>query len=160
MSKQYTDTCSELTAKVDAAIINAAKHIIEQRFKRGATLTSPETVIEYLSLKLSQNEREVFAVVFLDTQHRVIAYEELFFGTINGASVYPREIVKRALALNASALIISHNHPSGIAEPSQTDIGVTEKISQALRLVDIKLLDHIVVGSPREYVSFSEKGLL
>jgi len=98
-----------------------------------------------LSLKLSGQEREVFAVLFLTTKHRLIGYEELFYGTIDGASVYPREVVKRALTLNAAAVIIAHNHPSGDATPSQADKKITIRLKDALALVDIRLLDHFVV---------------
>ncbi len=97
--------------------------------------------------------------MFLDNQHRLLAYEELFYGTIDGASVYPREVVKRALALNAAALILAHNHPSGIAEPSQADQRITVRLQQALALVDVRVPDHLVVGDA-EIVSFAERGML
>ena len=113
-------------------------------------------VKEYLALKLGAHEREVFAVMFLDSQHRLISFEEMFFGTIDAASVYPREVLKMALRHNAAAVIFAHNHPSGVPEPSQADKRITERLVEALKLVDIRVLDHIVVGE--SCVSFAEKG--
>jgi len=110
-------------------------------------------------LHLAKREREVFAVMFLDNRHRLLAYEELFFGTIDGASVHPREVVKAALAHNAAAVILSHNHPSGVAEPSQADQRITQRLKDALGLVDVRVLDHLIVGEG-EPVSFAERGLL
>ncbi|HAS8160916.1 TPA: DNA repair protein RadC, partial [Vibrio vulnificus] len=107
---------------------------------------------------LKHHEREVFAVMFLDNQHRLIAFEELFFGTIDSASVYPREVLKAALKINAAALIFAHNHPSGDATPSQADKQITQRLKEALALVDIRVLDHIVVGDSA--ISFAERGLL
>ena len=110
-------------------------------------------------LPLRHRQRELFAVLWLDNQNRLIAYEELFQGTIDGASVYPREVVKQALARNAAAVILAHNHPSGVAEPSQADQRLTRRLQAALELVDIRVLDHLVVGEG-EIVSFAERGLL
>jgi DNA repair protein RadC len=116
-------------------------------------------VRDYLQLLLGGRHQEVFLVLFLDTQHRVIASEELFHGTLNQTSVYPREVVKRALAHNAAAVILAHNHPSGVAEPSQSDQLLTSALKQALSLVDVRVLDHFVVAVGQT-LSFAEKGLL
>ena len=120
---------------------------------------SPQEVRQFLQLKMRCLPHEVFACLFLDNQHTVISYEELFRGTIDGASVYPREIVKRSLALNAAAVIFAHNHPSGVAEPSQADQRLTQRLKSALGTVDIRVLDHFVVGES-EALSFAERGLL
>lgn len=122
-------------------------------------LSSPEAVRQYLSLHLTGLEHEVFAALFLDNRHRIIAYRELFQGTIDSAAVYPREVVKQCLATNAAAVIFAHNHPSGIAEPSDTDIRLTRKLVDALALVDIRVLDHVVVGQGVQ-TSLAERGLM
>src|SRR5690606_24377404 len=127
--------------------------------KSGDLLNSPDLVRRYLSAQLRHQPREVFAVLFLDNQNRLIIYEELFFGTIDGASVYPREVVKHALGHNAAAVILAHNHPSGVAEPSQADQRITQRLVAALELIDVRVLDHMVVGDA-EVVSFAERGLL
>ena len=127
--------------------------------ERGEALSDPDVIRCYLLAKLRPYEREVFACLFLDNQHRLIVYEEMFFGTIDGASVHPREVLRRGLALNAAAVVFAHNHPSGIAEPSQADKRITERLATALTLVDIRVLDHMVVGDT-EVVSFAERGLL
>jgi len=121
-------------------------------------LSSPEDTRAFLVLQLRDNPSEVFAALFLDNRHRVIAFEELFHGTIDGASVHPREVVKRSLYHNAAALILAHNHPSGMAEPSQADQRITQRLKEALALVDVRVLDHIVIGD--KLVSFAERGLL
>ena len=126
---------------------------------RGDAITGPEVTAAYLKMKLGRNEQEVFACLFLDNQHRVIAFEELFFGTIDSASVHPREVVKRSLSNNAAAVIFAHNHPSGCAEPSQADIRITHRLVSACGLVDVRVLDHLVVGDS-EVVSLAERGLL
>lgn len=128
-------------------------------FDRGEPITDPRTTRRYLKFKLGRYTREVFAVMFLDNQHRLISYEELFFGTIDGASVHPREVVVRALENNAAAVILAHNHPSGVAEPSQADQRITERLISALQLVDVRVLDHMIVGEG-EVLSFAERGLL
>lgn len=140
-------------------ILDMARTIIERRYRRGRTLTSPELTRSYLSVKMAELEHELFSVLFLDNKHRVLTLEEMFRGSISSASVYPREVVKTALAHNAAAVILIHNHPSGIAEPSQSDIQITRRIQEALQLVDIRILDHIVVAGT-ETVSFAERGLL
>jgi len=113
----------------------------------------------YLKSKLRNYDREVFACLYLDNQHRLIRYQELFFGTIDGASVHPREVVKSVLVENAAAVIFAHNHPSGIAEPSQADERITRHLKSALALIDVRVLDHMIVGD-KEVVSFAERGLL
>ncbi|MBF8721823.1 RadC family protein [Pseudomonas guariconensis] len=140
-------------------ILEAARQIIDQKIPRGALFTSPELVKDYLRTKLAGFEHEVFAALFLDTKHRLIEYIELFRGTIDSASVYPREVVKEALRVNAAAVIFSHNHPSGNPEPSQADKLLTQRLREALAVVEIRALDHIVVGSEGT-VSFAERGLL
>ena len=132
---------------------------LKEELQRGDALNSPRVVRDYLQLLLGSRQQEIFLVLFLDTQHRVIASEELFQGTLSQTSVYPREVVKRALAHNAAAVILAHNHPSGIAEPSQSDRLLTEALKQALSLVDVRVLDHFVVGMGQT-LSFAERGLL
>lgn len=141
------------------AVLEMGRRHLSATMKEGDLLTSPDLVRNYLSAQLRHQLQEVFAVLFLDNQHRLIAYEEMFFGTIDGASVYPREVVKKALAKNAAAVILSHNHPSGIAEPSQADQRITRRLQDALQLVDVRVIDHMVVGD-REVISFAERGLL
>ncbi len=142
-----------------AAAVELAERYWSEGVQRGYSVADPGDARRYVRARLSRYEREVFGCVFLDNQHRLLAYEELFYGTIDGASVYPREVVKRALALNAAALILAHNHPSGIAEPSQADQRITVRLQQALALVDVRVLDHLVVGDA-EIVSFAERGML
>ena len=140
-------------------ILEAARQVIDQKIPRGALFTSPELVKDYLRTKLAGFEHEVFAALFLDTKHRLIEYIELFRGTIDSASVYPREVVKAALRVNAAAAVFSHNHPSGNPEPSHADKVLTQRLREALAIVEIRTLDHIVVGSEGT-VSFAEQGLL
>ena len=141
-------------------VIDEALHILDRRlFARGPNLTSPDAVASYLKLHLVQQEHEVFGVIFLDAKHRVLAFEVLFHGSIDGASVYPRQVVKRALAHNAAALILTHNHPSGVAEPSQADRVLTRRLKEALELVDVRVLDHFIVGDG-EPLSMAEYGWL
>ena len=144
----------------EQAVVDAALAILSHRVREpGAALSSPGEVREYLRLHLAVNDRERFGVLFLDAQQRVITFEVLFEGTIAQASVYPREIVKRALQLNAAAVILAHNHPSGSAEPSMADETVTMALRGALQCVDVRLIDHMVIGWP-DIVSFAERGLL
>ncbi|HBO1490231.1 MULTISPECIES: RadC family protein [Gammaproteobacteria] len=140
-------------------ILEAARLVIDQKMPRGESFTSPMAVKEYLGTKLACLEHEVFAVLFLDTQHRLIEYSELFRGTIDSASVYPREVLKEALRLNAAAAIISHNHPSGNPEPSAADKSLTKRLREALAMVDVRVLDHIIVCGTST-TSFAEHGLL
>ena len=141
------------------AVLQMARRHFEEILQRGNALTSPEITRAYLSAQLRGYSYEVFACLFLDNQHRVLQFEELFRGTIDGASVYPREVAKKALLHNAAAVIFAHNHPSGINEPSQADKQITDKLKQALSLFDIRVLDHFVIGDGMPY-SFAEHGLL
>ena len=142
-------------------IIARALAILEKRFRTtGDVLNSPNSVKDYLKLTLGNLEHEVFSVVYLNTQHAVIETEQLFRGTLTQTSVYPREVLKRALAVNAAAVIFAHNHPSGVANPSSTDKLLTEHLAKALSLVDIRVLDHFVIAGSNEPYSFAEKGLL
>ena len=120
---------------------------------------SPSRVKDFLALHLAGRTQEVFAVLFLDAQHRLLKLEDLFFGTLTQTSVYPREVVKRALALNAGAVVLAHNHPSGVAEPSRADEYLTQTLTSALKLVDVRVLDHLVVGQG-QVVSMAERGLM
>jgi DNA repair protein RadC len=141
------------------AVLEMARRALREKLANGVALNSPQAVRDYLRLKLQSLEHEVFIVVFLDAQNRLLGVEELFRGTLTQTSVYPREIVKRALVHNAAAVIFAHNHPSGIAEPSRADEMLTQTLKQALALVDVKVLDHFVVGSGAA-LSFAERGLL
>jgi len=144
--------------QAEDATIRRALRILQTRLREpGAALSSPGAVRDYLALWLGNLEHEVFAAVFLDAYHRVIAMEELFRGTLTQTSVYPREVVKRALALNAAGLILAHNHPSGVAEPSQADRWLTDQLKAALGLVDVRTLDHFIVAGA-QVVSFAERG--
>ena len=135
------------------------KRQMECRLTRHGALNNPQSTRNFLQIRLRHYHHEVFACLCLDNQPQVIHFEEMFRGTIDGASVYPREVVKRALQLNAAAVILAHNHPSGVAEPSQADRNITRRLAEALALVDIRVLDHIVVGDG-ELVSFAERGLI
>jgi len=143
----------------DQDILSAAKEILARRFRRGTQLTSPQQSKDYLISQIAHLEHEVFFMIFLDNKHHILASEIMFQGTVDGASVYPRECVKRALSLNAAACIISHNHPSGISVPSSSDKAITHKLKDAMALMDIRLLDHIIVAGVQTY-SFAESGLI
>lgn len=145
-------------AQLQAALELARRHLLET-LTREVNFNSAQSVRTYLKLELRDQNREIFHALFLDGRHRLICAESLFFGTINSATVHVREVVKRGLELNAAALIIAHNHPSGVAEPSQADIRLTERLKEALALVDIRLLDHFVVGDG-EPLSLAERGLI
>ncbi len=150
----------EILSKTDKATIARAINIIaEKTLSTGEALTSSEHTKTYLRLKLNSEPAECFMVLFLDNQHRMLAEEILFRGTIDGAAVYPREVMRSVFKHNAAAVIFAHNHPSGIAEPSQADITITRKLKTALDTIDVRVLDHFVVGNP-EVVSFAERGLL
>ncbi len=141
------------------AVLEMARRHFSEILQRGNALISPDITRAYLSAQLRGLNYEVFACLFLDNQHRVIVWEELFRGTLDGASVYPREVAKRALFHHAAAVIFAHNHPSGINEPSQADRQITDKLKQALALFDIRVLDHFIVGDGEPY-SFAEHGLI
>jgi len=141
------------------AVLEMGRRHLAETLARSDALCSPGAVRDYLSAQLRHRRREVFCCLYLDNQHRVIAFEELFEGTLNAASVYPREVVQAALHKNAAAVILAHNHPSGVSEPSQADLWITERLKQALELVDIRVLDHLIVGEGAA-LSFAEQGLL
>lgn len=145
-------------AKLQAALELARRHYRE-RMQSGCVLANPRATRDFLQMRLRDLAHEVFCCVYLDNRNRVIGFEELFRGTLDGASVHPREVVKHALARNAAAVILAHNHPSGVAEPSQADEIITQRLKDALGLVDIRVLDHIVVGDG-SCESFAERGLL
>ena len=142
-----------------AAVLEVARRFLREELRAGSALASPAAVRDYLRLALGAREHEVFVALLLDAQHRVLRIEELFRGTLTQTSVYPREVVKAALAGNAAAVIFAHNHPSGVAQPSQADELLTRQLKEALSLVDIKVLDHFVVAG-NQCLSFAERGLL
>lgn len=144
-------------AQLQAVLEMAKRHLFEN-IQRGDVLSNPDETRRYLLAQLQAYPHEVFACLFLDNRNRVIAFEKMFFGTIDGASVYPREVVRMALKHNAAAVIFAHNHPSGVSEPSRADEQITKLLKAALDLVDIRVLDHMVIGD--EVVSFAERGLL
>jgi len=140
-------------------ILSAARQVVDQKMRRSANFGSPADVKAYLTAKLAGLDHEVFAVLFLDNRHRLIEYVEMFRGTLDGASVHPREVVKEALRLNAAAVIFAHPHPSGNPEPSAADRAITRRLKEALALIELRTLDHIVVAG-NDTVSFAERGLL
>jgi len=141
------------------ATLELGRRYLFETLSRGDAFENPTITRSFLSAKLRHHHHEVFGVLFLDNAHRVIAFEELFHGTINGASVYPRVVLQRALANNAAAVIFAHNHPSGVAEPSAADRQITNTLCSVLSMVDIRVLDHFVIGEA-EAVSFAERGLI
>lgn len=143
----------------DDEIIRRALEILEARVARGDAMDSPKIVRSWLAVRSAGLDREVFSVMFLDAQHRLVAFEEMFRGTLNQTSVYPREVVRRALAHNAAAVVLHHNHPSGVAQPSKADEVLTKTLKSALALVDCRVLDHFVTGGA-ECVSMAELGLV
>lgn len=145
-------------AQIQAALELARRHL-KARLARGDALTSPDATRRFLTSALRHRPHEVFCALFLDTRHRVIAFDELFTGTIDAAHVHPRVVVERALGRQSAAVIIAHNHPSGVAEPSQADLAITRRLRDALGLVDIRLLDHFIVGDG-DVVSLAERGLV
>ena len=146
--------CAQLRAALELT-----ERYLQAGFDRGDPMSDPATTGRFLKSKLRGYTREVFACLYLDNQHRLIRYEELFFGTIDGASVHPREVVKRVLFHNAAAVIFAHNHPSGVPEPSQADQRITDRLKNALLLVDVRVLDHMIVGD-QQVMSFAERGLI
>ena len=164
MSLVANDSCVEPRfapmSQSDDWIIRQAIALLEQRvFKKGPSLERPAAVKDYLRLKLAAEPNEVFAIVFLNSMHEVLAYEPMFKGTLDSTAVYPRVVVQRALELNAGAVIFSHQHPSGATEPSSADRALTQQLQAALALIDVRVLDHIIVGQGIPY-SFAEHGLL
>ena len=140
-------------------IIKAAKKLLEGRVCRGAQLTDPHVVRNYLATYYAKHKSEAFICLFLDNKHRILKVEEMFRGTIDAASIYPREVVRRCLEVNAAAVIFAHNHPSGNTEPSMADRMITAKLKESLDTVDVRALDHFIVGGADTY-SFAERGLM
>lgn len=152
--RNLTDTISE------GEVLAKALEIIENRLRKpGEAMSSPQIVKDFLTIKLAELDHEVFFTLWLDGQHRVIQFGSMFRGTLSQTSVYPREVVKEALRLNAGAVIFAHNHPSGMPEPSRADEMLTKTLQEALALVDVKVLDHVIVGGTTT-VSFAERGLI
>lgn len=141
------------------AILEMASRHLQQQLVRDGVLDSPRATEDFLAHQLRHLSYEVFVLLYLDNQHRVIHHEQLFRGTIDGASVYPREIIEKVIHYKAAAVILSHNHPSGVTEPSQADVRITHRIREALSLIDVRVLDHLIIGEGRA-VSFAERGLL
>ena len=148
-----------MTKNEENTIIAQALNILASRVIGSDALTDPNEVRNYLIVALANNQHEVFCVIFLNSQNQVIAFEEMFRGTIDAAAVYPREVAKAALAHNAAAVILAHNHPSGTAEPSTADRRITDRLIAALGLLDIRVLDHLIIGGAN-ITSFAERGLL
>lgn len=159
MKQQLPLFACELPASAQRTILEALTMLEQQLREPGAVFTSSHTVRDWLRLQLAPMDREAFTVLWLDNQHRLIADDMLFLGTINSISVHPREVVKAGLKHNAAAAVLAHNHPSGHSEPSDADRRITKRLKQALDLVDIRLLDHLVVGG-MDIVSFAERGWL
>ena len=140
------------------AVIEMSRRFLAEKMQRGEEITNPKLVHQYLLSRLRDYPYEVFACLFLDNRHRIIEYEELFKGTIDGASVHPREVIRKVIHHNAAAVILAHNHPSGITEPSQADMQITQKLKDALALIDVRVLDHFIIGD--DVTSFAERGLM
>jgi DNA repair protein RadC len=153
------DAEGNTTPATTAEILAAARQALAHRVRRGVSLSSPQKVREYLTLQLGALDHEVFSILLADQRHRLIKYVELFRGTIDGASVYPREVVKLALEQGAAACVMVHNHPSGVKEPSHADEMITKRIQSALALIDVRVLDHLIVAGD-SVLSFAERGLL
>lgn len=153
------DHAGDLTLATPDQILEAARSVIDQKVQRGQAFLKPHIAESYLRAKLAGLEHEVFSVVMLDSQHRLIAYVELFRGSISSAQIEPREVVKECLRHNAAAVLLSHNHPSGDATPSSADIAVTKRLREVLDLIDVRILDHIVVGG-NSVVSMASRGLI
>jgi DNA repair protein RadC len=150
---------NQLTVTEQERLVDLALSVLQERHQPGEVLHSPGQTRDYLRLRMAGFTAEAFGCVFLDNAHRVLAVKELFHGTIDGAAVYPRIVVQHALTLNAAATVFYHNHPSGVAEPSQADRRITERLRDALALIDVRVLDHIVV-THGDTTSFAERGLL
>jgi len=140
------------------AVVEMSRRYLQEKIFRGDAMSNVDDVKNYLKSKLQQYPFEVFSCLFMDNKHRVIAFEELFRGSIDSATVHPREVMRRALHHNAAAVVFAHNHPSGMVEPSQSDRMITTKLQQALELIDVRVLDHFIIGD--EVVSFAERGLM
>jgi DNA repair protein RadC len=157
---RFADLAPEdLAEREISALIALALRALAARHPRGAAMTSPEATRDYLRLRFAERPNEVFVCLYLDQRHRLITVVELFHGTIDGASVHPREVVRRGLETRSGAVIFAHNHPSGVAELSQSDLRITQRLKDALGLVDIRLLDHLIVAT-EGYASLAERGLI
>ena len=156
---EVRDNNGEYRPATEQEILAAAEKVINSKYRRGARISGPKDSKTLFQQKLVFRDNEVFAVLFLDGRHRVMEYKEMFHGTINSASVHPRIILQRALQLNAAAVIVAHNHPSGDPEPSHQDIDITKRLKEVLKLVDVNLLDHLIIGSV-DIVSLVERGHL
>jgi len=152
-------TPSELNDKEKQFLVKLAMAILGERHRPGQALCSPGDTSTFLRLRLAERKNEVFGCLFLDNRHRILEVSELFQGTIDGASVHPRVVVQKALAINSAAVIMFHNHPSGVAEPSRADEAITQRLKEALALIDVRVIDHFVVTAG-EFVSFAERGLI
>jgi DNA repair protein RadC len=152
-------TPSDLNEAEKQSAVTLAMKVLAIKHRAGRPLSNPEETRNYLRLRLADYQNEVFGSVFLNNRHRIIAVRELFQGTIDGASIHPRVVVQQALTMNAAALVLFHNHPSGVAEPSHADEAITRRLKEALELVDVRVLDHFVV-SAGESVSFAQRGLI
>ena len=157
-TRKIKDTFGQLCEINEEALLGYAENCIDERFMSGEPLTSSHKTRQYLKLLIGKYEREVFYAIWLNSQHQVIKHGALFWGTIDGASIHPREVIKDGLACNAAAVIFAHNHPSGIAEPSQADIAITRRLKNCLQEVDIRTLDHVIVGNTMS--SLAECGLM
>ena len=158
MKLMVQDLIGDYRVATPEEILVAAEHVINRRYRRGIAIAKPADANQLFMQKLAKREQEVFAGLLLDNKHRVITYEEFFYGTIDSASVHPRVIVQCAIRHNAAAMIVAHNHPSGSPEPSRADETITLRIKEALNLVDVRLVDHVIVGE--HCVSFAERGVL
>jgi DNA repair protein RadC len=156
LNNPFTKPSAPLT---EEAILSQASQILESRFSRSHYLRSPGATRDYLRIFMANQPRELFGMVLLDNQHGVMDFQVLFQGTIDGASVYPREVVKAALDANAAAVILAHNHPSGCSDPSQSDKQMTQRITDALNMIDVRVLDHLIIGGT-SICSFAEQGLI
>jgi DNA repair protein RadC len=158
MTSFKVDDFDGMRDATDDEILRSAREILGRRFRRGTALTSPRVAREYLAMTYSTQPHESFFVLFLDNRHRLIECKELFRGTIDGASVHPREVVKEALSRNAAAVILAHNHPSGVGEPSNADEIITTRLRDALALIDIRVVDHLIIAGG-SCTSLAERGL-
>ena len=148
---------SSLSRSEKSAVVKLALAVLSSRYRPGRAFTAPADIEGFLRLKLTGRRNEVFGIIYLDTRHRLIEIEELFNGTVDGAAVYPRVVVQQALEHNAAALVCFHNHPSGVAEPSEADRTISQKLSRALALIDVRLLDHLLV-TDGAFVSLADRG--
>ncbi|KZY29762.1 MULTISPECIES: JAB domain-containing protein [unclassified Oleiphilus] len=155
---QIKDTHGNYVMVNSEDLISATINHIQTTFSHGLAITSSASAANHIQALIGHHEHEVFYAIWLNSQHNIIHHEQLFSGTVDGASVYPREVVKAGLACNAAAVIFAHNHPSGHTKPSQSDIDITKRLKESLDLVDIRVLDHMVVGS--NVVSMAERGLM